>query len=170
MTCFLSIHPSSIRPDTAFRIPPAAALAATGGAINKPWLGMVTIPPINMVMTAGWFNALFYPHDTPQTMDISWYIDLVALVMLDTNQLSWQFQPPGTTLWQTKPSLSLEPFHRRPQFSPRCPRAAGGRDGERSRHRGRQDEESWHIIGDHGKIQPDLSYSTYSSYSWMSLI
>jgi hypothetical protein len=26
------------------------------------FLGMVTIPPIEMVMTVGWFVGLFYPH------------------------------------------------------------------------------------------------------------
>ena len=29
--------------------------------INHPWLGMVNIPPIKMMMTGGWFLAVFYP-------------------------------------------------------------------------------------------------------------
>ena len=33
---------------------------------NHPWMGMVTIlkPSLEMVMTGGWFMALFYPHQS----------------------------------------------------------------------------------------------------------
>ena len=35
-------------------------------AINHPWLGMVSVRTIKMVMTGGWFMALFYPHYCPE--------------------------------------------------------------------------------------------------------
>ena len=35
-------------------------------AINHPRLGMVSVRTIKMVMTGGWFMALFYPHYCPE--------------------------------------------------------------------------------------------------------